>query len=98
MIKSFVYIILSSVLIFSILAPSVISILTETESFVFLETSEEEKTEKIEKDIEEKILQYSSPTLNASVSLFEANTVFYCLEDHTDHYSKVILPPPEHII
>ena len=89
---------LSSVLIFSILAPSVISILTETESFVFLDTSEEEKTEKIEKEIEEKILQYSSTILNESVSLFETNTVFYCLEDHTYHYSKVILPPPEQII
>ena len=85
---------LSSVLIFSILAPSVISIFTETESFVFLDTSEEEKTEKIEKDIEEKILQYSSPTLNTSVSIKENKIVFYCLEDHTDHYSKIIIPPP----
>ena len=85
-------------MIFSILAPSVISILTETESFVFLETSEEEKTEKIEKEIEEKILQNSLPILNKSLSLKENKLVFYCLEDHTDHYSKVILPPPEQII
>jgi hypothetical protein len=90
--------ILSSVLIFSILAPPIINLLSETESFVYIEKTDEEKTEKIEKDIEEKIIQFSNSNLKLSNSLNKNNSVFYYIENISNHYSKIVLPPPEHII
>lgn len=99
MLKSTVYILLSSILIFSILAPSVLNLLSETESFVLLDTTEEEKSEKTEKtEKEEKILQYSFSDIDSLLSEKVNSSVFHYLETHTNHFSKVILPPPEHII
>ncbi len=98
MLKSFVFIMLSSVLIFSILAPSVINLLTETESFAFVDTTEEEKSEKLEKEIEEKIIQLSYADINSFQSLIKNSSFYYYIENNSNHYSKIVLPPPEHII
>jgi hypothetical protein len=46
MIKSFIHIILATVLIFSILAPTVFNLCSETDTIVLLDTTEEEKPEK----------------------------------------------------
>ena len=54
--KSFIHIMLSTVLIFSILAPSVFSLCAETDAIVLLDASEKEKSEKAEKELEEKVL------------------------------------------
>ena len=89
---------LSSVLIFSILAPSVINLLTETESFAFVDTTEEEKSEKLEKEIEEKIIQFSYSDINSLESLIKNTSFYYYIENNSNHYSKIVLPPPEHII
>ncbi len=96
--KSFIYIILSTVLIFSILAPSVINLCSETEAIVLLETSEEEKSEKAEKELEEKVLNLYS--LNKKLSFYlkkKAANPFY-LDSNTDHTLKVLVPPPKHTL
>ncbi len=98
MLKSIVYVILSSILIFSILAPSVINLLTETESYVFVEKTDEEKTEKLEKDIEEKILQNSFSDIDSLLSENLITTVFYYIENNSNHYSRIVIPPPDYII
>lgn len=98
MLKSIVYVILSSILIFSILAPSVINLLTETESYVFVEKTDEEKTEKLEKDIEEKILQNSFSDIDSLLSENLNTTFFYYIENNSNHYSKIVIPPPEYTI
>lgn len=98
MLKSIIYIFLSTILIFSILAPSVINLLTETESYVLIEKTDEEKTEKSEKEIEEKIIQLSFSDINSSNSLNKNASVFYYIENNSNHYSKIVLPPPEHVI
>jgi peptidoglycan hydrolase CwlO-like protein len=95
MLKSFVYIMLSSVLIFSILAPSVVNLLTETDTYIYNDTTEKEKSEKSEKDIEEKIIQLSY-SLNALIK--QSSFYYYYIENNSNHYSKIVLPPPEHII
>ena len=95
MLKSFVYILLSSVLIFSILAPSVVNLLTETDTYIHNDTTEKEKSEKSEKDIEEKIIQLSY-SLNALIK--QSSFYYYHIENNSNHYSKIVLPPPEHII
>ena len=103
MLKSFVYIMLSSVLIFSILAPSVVNLLTETDTYIYNDTTEKEKSEKSEKDIEEKIIQLSY-SLNALIKQssfyfdFWDKAYYYYIENNSNHYSKIVLPPPEHII
>ena len=97
MLKSFVYIMLSSVLIFSILAPLVINLLTETDTYVYIETTEKEKSEKSEKDIEEKIIQLSYSDIDSLNALINKSS-FYYIENNSNHYSKIVLPPPEHII
>ena len=95
MLKSFVYIMLSSVLIFSILAPSVVNLLTETDTYIYNDTTEKEKSEKAEKDIEEKIIQLSY-SLNALIK--QSSFYYYYIENNSNHYSKIVLTPPEHII
>ncbi len=89
---------LSSVLIFSILAPSVINLCSETDAIVLLETSEEEKSEKAEKELEEKVLNLN--TLNKKLSFShkkKAANSFY-LDSNTDHTLNVLVPPPKQII
>jgi len=96
--KSFIYITLATVLIFSILAPSVFSLCSETDAIVLLDTTEEEKSEKVEKELEEKILNLYTSDNKSTISLKKRSTIQFYLEFNTDHTLKVLLPPPEQII
>ena len=98
MIKSFIHIIFASVLIFSILAPTVFNLCFETDTIVLLDSTEEEKSEKTEKDIEEKIINYY--TLNdKSLSFLKKRTAqLIYLESNIDYTLKVLLPPPKQYI
>ncbi len=98
MLKSFIYITLAIVLIFSILAPSVFSLCSETDAIVLLDTTEEEKSEKVEKELEEKILNLYTSDNKSTISLKKRSTIQFYLEFNMDHTLKVLLPPPEHII
>ena len=97
MFKSFIYITLSAVLVFSILAPSVINLCLETDAIVLFDTTDE-KTEKVEKNLEDKILNFYSQ-LNLASAIFnnEANFQRY-LDFNTDYTLSVLLPPPEFTI
>ena len=95
MLKSIIYIILSTVFIFSILAPSVINLYSNADTIVLLDTTEEEKSEKTEKDIEEKIINFYNLN-DKSTSFFKKRTAqLIYLESNIDHTLKVLLPPPE---
>ena len=98
MLKSFIYITLATVLIFSILAPSVFSLCSETDAIVLLDTTEEEKSEKVEKELEEKILNLYTSDNKSTISLKKRSTIQFYLKFNTDHTLKVLLPPPEQII
>lgn len=93
MLKSILHIALSSLLIFTILAPPVLSLL---EIEVISITMQEEKKEKKEKELEEKTIFYNGTLKmmtsidNQGVNLF----TFYNAGLH-DYTSKIILPPPE---
>ncbi|MDA9341797.1 hypothetical protein OAD06_03325 [Flavobacteriaceae bacterium] len=82
-------------MIFSILAPTVFNLCSETDTIVLLDSTEEEKSEKTEKDIEEKIINYY--TLNdKSLSFLKKRTAqLIYLESNIDYTLKVLLPPPE---
>ena len=98
MLKSFIYITLATVLIFSILAPSVFSLCSETDAIVLLDTTEEEKSEKVEKELEEKILNLYTSDNKSTISHKKRTMIQFYLEFNTDHTLKVLLPPPEQII
>ena len=93
-IKSCIYILLKTVLIFSILAPSVFSLCSEIDTIVLLDTTEEDKPEKIEKEIEEKILHLYTLNNKSTFSLKKRATHLIYLESN-DHTLKVLLPPPK---
>jgi len=88
----------ATVLIFSILAPSVSSLCFETDAIVLLDTSEEEKSKKTEKDLEEKILNLYTLKNKSTFSLKKRATNLIYLESSIDHTLKVLLPPPEQYI
>lgn len=98
MLKSFIYILLSTVLIISILAPSVINLCSETDAIVLLENSEEKKSEKAEKDIEEKVLNFYTLHKKLSFSLKKKAAISFYLDSKTDHTLKVMVPPPKQFI
>ena len=95
MIKSFIHIILATVLIFSILAPTVFNLCSETDTIVLLDSTEEEKSEKTEKDIEEKIINYYTLNDKSLSSLKKRAAQLIYLESNIDYTLKVLLPPPE---
>ena len=95
MIKSCIYILLKTVLIFSILAPSVFSLCSEIDTIVLLDTTEEDKPEKTEKDIEEKILHLYALNNKSTFSIKKRVTHLMYLESNIDHTLKVLLPPPK---
>ncbi|MGY8932591.1 MAG: hypothetical protein ACKVIM_00315 [Flavobacteriales bacterium] len=95
MLKSIIYIILSTVFIFSILAPSVINLYSNADTIVLLDSSEKEKSEKTEKELEEKILNLYTFNNKSTLSLKKRATFQFHIEINTDHTLKVLLPPPK---
>lgn len=95
MIKSGIYILLKTVLIFSILAPSVFSLCSEIGTIVLVDTTEEDKPEKTEKDIEEKILPIYTLNNKSTFFLKKRATHLMYLESNIDYTLKVLLPPPK---
>ncbi len=89
---------LSTVLIFSILAPSVFSLCAETDAIVLLDASEKEKSEKAEKELEEKVLNLYTLNNKSTFTFKKRTTNSFYLESNTDHTLKVLLPPPEQLI
>ena len=89
---------LATVLIFSILAPSVFSLCSETDAIVLLDASEEKKSEKAEKELEEKVLNLYASNEKSTFPLKKRTTNPFYLESNTDHTLKVLLPPPEQLI
>jgi hypothetical protein len=94
-IKTCVHILLATVLIFSILVPSVFSLCSETDTIVLLDTAEEEKPEKTEKDVVEKILNIYTLNNKSTFSLKKRAAHIIYLESNIDHTLKVLLPPPK---
>jgi hypothetical protein len=98
MLKSFVFIMLSATLIFSMLAPALDALLDlRSDSVVLADFSEEEPT-KSEKEIYEKdiVLKASvkfEPYCLAEFTIFNG---FY-KEDSSMFEHKILLPPPKHI-
>jgi hypothetical protein len=97
-IKSFIHIILATVLIFSILAPTVFNLCSETDTIVLLDSTEEEKSEKTEKDIDEKIINFYTLNDKSLFFLKKRTAQLIYLESNIDHTLKVLLPPPEQYI
>lgn len=89
---------LSAVLIFSILAPSVINLCSETDAIILVENSEEEKSEKTEKNLDEKVLNLYTLHKKLSFSLKKNATNQFYLDSETDHTLKVLVPPPKQFI
>lgn len=93
MLKSVIHIALSSLLIFTILAPPVLSLL-EIEVVSF--TMQEEKKEKKEKELEEKTIFFNGMSkIMTSNNDHETNLVTFYKAGLPDYTSKIILPPPE---
>jgi hypothetical protein len=82
-------------LIFSILAPPFIELISDIEIVEIADTNDKEKKEKNQKDKEEKIIQYSELEENLDFSNKNNNKNFYYLRKHTNMLFEVISPPPE---
>ncbi len=95
MFRSILYISLTSLLIFSILAPPFIELISDIEIVEIADTNDKEKKEKNQKDKEEKIIQYSELEENLDFSNKNNNKNFYYLKKHTNMLFEVISPPPE---
>tara|TARA_B100000902_G_scaffold266370_1_gene252464 strand:- start:421 stop:717 length:297 start_codon:yes stop_codon:yes gene_type:complete len=95
MFRSILYISLTSLLIFSILAPPFIELISDIEIVEIADTNDKEKKEKNQKDKEEKIIQYSELEENLDFSNKNNNKNFYYLRKHTNMLFEVISPPPE---
>ena len=70
----------------------------ETDTIVLLDSTEEEKSEKTEKDIEEKIINYYTLNDKSLSSLKKRAAQLIYLESNIDYTLKVLLPPPEQYI
>lgn len=95
MLKSFIYITLASILTFSILAPSVINLCTGSSAIVLLDANEEEKSEKVEKNIEDKILNQFEIVDTSNLIYIKKSKFQHYLESNSDYTIQVLLPPPE---
>jgi len=82
-------------LVFSILAPSFVELISDIEIVEIADINDKEKKEKLEKDIEEKIIQYAELEENLDFSNKNNNRNFYYLKKHTSVLFDLISPPPE---
>ena len=95
MFRSIIHISLTSLLIFSILAPSFIELVSDIDIVEIADTNDKENQQKLKKDKEEKIIQYSELEENLDFSNKNNNKNFYYLRKHTNMLFEVISPPPE---
>ena len=82
-------------LIFSILAPSFVELISDIEIVQISDINDKEKKEKKEKNIEEKIIQQTELDKNLDFSNKNNNWNIYYLKKHTNFLFDVISPPPE---
>ena len=95
MFRFIIHISLTSLLIFSILAPSFIELVSDIDMVEIADTNDKENQLKLKKDKEEKIIQYSELEENLDFSNKNNNKNFYYLRKHTNMLFEVISPPPE---
>ena len=95
MFKSIIHISLTALLVFSILAPSFVELISDIEIVEIADINDKEKKEKLEKDIEEKIIQHTELEENLDFYNKNNNRNFYYLKKHTNVLFDVISPPPE---
>jgi hypothetical protein len=95
MFRFIIHISLTSLLIFSILAPSFIELVSDIDMVEIADTNDKENQLKLKKDKEEKIIQYSELEENLDILNKNKNTDFYYLRKHTNMLSDVLSPPPE---
>jgi len=81
-------------LVFSILAPSFVELISDIEIVEIADINDKEKKEKLEKDIEEKIIQHTELEENLVFSN-KNNRNFYYIKKHTNVLFDVLSPPPE---
>ena len=85
----------TALLVFSILAPSFVELISDIEIVEIADINDKEIKEKLEKDIEEKIIQHTELEENLDFSNKNNNSNFYYLKKHTNVLFDVISPPPE---
>lgn len=100
MLKSSIIILLSFVLMMSILAPSVLSLLDDTNDTVMVDVEEDDDSEKSEtenEDSEEKHAFFFYSLTNACESFVSKNLMSSVshIDDITAHVLEIQLPPPE---
>ena len=95
MFRPIIHISLTTLLIFSILAPSFVELISDIEIVQISDINDKEKKEKLEKDKEEKTIQYSELEENLDFSNKNNNRNFYYLKKHTNVLFDVLSPPPE---
>ncbi len=94
MFKSIIHISLTALLVFSILAPSFVELISDIEIVEIADINDKEKKEKLEKDIEEKIIQHTELEENLVFSN-KNNSNFYYIKKHTNVLFDVLSPPPD---
>ena len=95
MFKSIIHISLTLLLIFSILAPSFIELVSDIDMVEIADTNDKENQLKLKKDKEEKIIKYSELEENLDILNKNKNIDFYYLKKHTNVLFDLISPPPE---
>ena len=95
MFKFIIHISLTILLVFSILAPSIVELISDIEIVQIADINDKEKKEKLEKDIEEKIIQPTELEENLVFSNINNNSNFYYLKKHSNIFFDLISPPPE---
>ena len=68
------------------------------DAIVLVENSEEEKSEKTEKNLDEKVLNLYTLHKKLSFSLKKKAANPFYLDSNTDYTLKVLVPPPKQII
>lgn len=100
--KPTIHFLFSMVLIFSILAPSVLNLyVADEEAIVLMDTSEEEKQEKqekTEKEVEEKILQLGFFSKENAILSLESRVDVPYLKNHINFSLEIKLPPPKTLV
>ena len=95
MFRPIIHISLTSLLIFSILAPSFIELVSDIDIVEIADINDKEKQQKLKKDIEEKIIKHTELEENLDFSNKNNNRNFYYLKKHTNVLFDLISPPPE---
>ncbi len=99
MLKTFLHFLFSIVLIFSILGPSISKLChSDLHAIVIMDTSEEDKSGKAEKVVEEKILQNITSYAKVLYFISKKSEFNNYLDTVSNYVSKILLPPPKHII